>query len=46
MLRNCLILSCDLDGTRTHDTLIKSQVLYRLSYEIKLAFSKSGAKIR
>lgn len=25
---------CDLDGIRTHDHLIKSQVLYRLSYEI------------
>ncbi len=24
----------DPDGTRTHDTLIKSQVLYRLSYGI------------
>lgn len=25
---------CDPDGARTHDHLIKSQVLYRLSYEI------------
>ena len=36
---------CDLDGTRTHDSLIKSQVLYRLSYEINEPFFKSGAKI-
>lgn len=36
----------DLDGTRTHDSLIKSQVLYRLSYEIKnQRFSKAGAKV-
>ena len=27
-------LLSDLDGIRTHDPLIKSQVLYRLSYEI------------
>lgn len=30
----------DPDGARTHDTLIKSQVLYRLSYGIR----KSGCK--
>ena len=39
----------DLDGTRTHDSLIKSQVLYRLSYEIETykikALQKAGAKI-
>ena len=42
-------LQCDLDGIRTHDSLIKSQVLYRLSYEIivpkKGLFSKTAAKI-
>ncbi len=32
-------LQCDLDGIRTHDPLIKSQVLYRLSYEIEPDFS-------
>lgn len=39
---------CDLDGIRTHDSLIKSQVLYQLSYEImflKSLFSKTAAKI-
>lgn len=37
---------CDLDGTRTHDSLIKSQVLYRLSYEVFLyRFSKAAAKV-
>lgn len=31
-----LLKYCDPDGTRTHDSLIKSQVLYRLSYGILL----------
>jgi hypothetical protein len=33
----------DLDGIRTHGHLIKSQVLYRLSYEISA--SKAGANV-
>ncbi len=35
-VRNCLILnrSCDLGGARTLDPLIKSQLLYQLSYEV------------
>lgn len=37
----------DLDGIRTHDHLIKSQVLYRLSYEIinyRTRFKKRGQR--
>jgi hypothetical protein len=30
----CLILLGERDGTRTHDLLIKSQLLYRLSYAL------------
>ena len=26
--------NCDPDGIRTHDSLIKSEVLYQLSYEV------------
>jgi hypothetical protein len=37
---------CDLAGTRTQGHLIKSQVLYRLSYKIDALYFKSGAKIR
>lgn len=36
-------LCCDLDGTRTHDSLIKSQVLYRLSYEIDFLYLPGGS---
>ena len=28
--------NCDPDGIRTHDSLIKSEVLYQLSYEVIL----------
>ena len=35
---------CDLDGTRTHDSLIKSQVLYRLSYEINAILQRCFVK--
>lgn len=31
---SCLILLGERDGTRTHDLLIKSQMLYRLSYAL------------
>ena len=34
-------ISSDSAGIRTQDPIIKSDVLYRLSYEIKLAFAKS-----
>ena len=40
----------DLGGTRTHDPLIKSQLLYQLSYEVVLvawAFSRfAGANMQ
>jgi hypothetical protein len=39
----------DLAGARTQDPLIKSQMLYQLSYEIipiKMPFSKGVAKIK
>ena len=29
---------CDPGGARTHDPLIKSQLLYLLSYEVKMLF--------
>ena len=38
--QNCRGARSDPDGTRTHDSLIKSQVLYRLSYGIKRLFKK------
>ncbi len=34
MCRTCLIVFGERDGTRTHDHLIKSQVLYQLSYAL------------
>src|ERR1700755_2643025 len=41
------IKSCDPAGTRTQGPIIKSDVLYQLSYEINLfRFFKRGAKIR
>ncbi len=40
----CRGLKRDLDGTRTHDSLIKSQVLYRLSYEIRCLPKKAGQR--
>ncbi len=30
------MINCDLGGARTLDPLIKSQLLYQLSYEVKL----------
>ena len=30
------MIRCDLGGARTLDPLIKSQLLYQLSYEVKL----------
>ncbi len=37
------MIFCLLGGTRTHDPLIKSQLLYQLSYEEN--YSENGAKI-
>ena len=38
-------MSCDLGGARTLDPLIKSQLLYQLSYEVmRLMFLNCGCK--
>ena len=37
---------CDLAGARTQDPIIKSDVLYQLSYQVKYLFSNAGANIR
>ena len=36
----------DLTGARTQDPIIKSDVLYQLSYRVKMHFSNAGANIR
>jgi hypothetical protein len=44
-----ILFKSDLAGARTQDPLIKSQMLYQLSYEIipiKMPFSKGVAKIK
>lgn len=37
---------CDPTGARTQDPIIKSDVLYRLSYRVKFNFLNAGANIR
>ena len=32
------LLLCDLDGTRTHDPILKRDMLYLLSYEVDLIY--------
>ena len=41
---NLLILLGEPGGTRTHDPLIKSQVLYRLSYGLRAACVGAGLR--
>ena len=40
------VVSCTPAGARTLDTLIKSQVLYQLSYKRMPDFRIAGAKVR
>ena len=41
----CWLLGSDPGGTRTHDPLIKSQLLYQLSYGVMRHFAFAIAKV-
>ena len=40
------VFTCDPTGARTQDPIIKSDVLYQLSYRVKCNFLNAGANIR